>query len=180
MNNSFLTQEEIAEIGLKSYGKNLLISRFAQLYQPENMVIGNNVRIDDFCILSGQITLENHIHISAYCAFYGNAGITIGDYSGTSPRCTIFSASDDFSGEFLIGPHLDANLRNVHNAPVKIGKFVQVGAGSTIMPGVTLEDGVAVGAMSLITRDLEGWWIYAGIPVKPVKPRSKRLLNLVP
>lgn len=61
--------------------------------------IGNNVRIDDFYILSGKLTLCNNIHISSFCALYGSNGIIMNDFSGLSPRTTIFSASDDFTGE---------------------------------------------------------------------------------
>lgn len=48
---SFYSEEELRSIGLKSYGKNVLISRFARIYGAESISIGNNVRIDDFCIL---------------------------------------------------------------------------------------------------------------------------------
>jgi len=53
--NSFYTEDELKEIGLKSYGHNVLISRKANLYSVSEISIGNNVRIDDFCILSGKI-----------------------------------------------------------------------------------------------------------------------------
>ena len=65
MNNSFLSIDEIKKIGLKSFGKNVFVSRYANFYSPETIEIGNNVRIDDFCILSGEIKLSNYIHISA-------------------------------------------------------------------------------------------------------------------
>lgn len=180
MSDSFLTNHEISLLGLKSYGDQLRISRYARFYNAAEMSIGNNVRIDDFCILSGRITLGNNIHISAHCSFYGGAGITIGDYAGTSPGCTIFSVSDDFSGEYLVGPMVDNALRNVHSAPVSIGNFAQIGAGCVVLPGVTLDDGVAVGSMSLIVKSLEAWGIYAGVPAKFIKPRSKRMLDLIP
>lgn len=106
MNNSFLNEEELAQIGLKIYGVNVLISRKASFYSPEKISLGNNVRIDDFCILSGEITIGSHVHVSAYSALYGRFGIIMEEYTGLSPRCTVFSAMDDFSGEYLIGPWL--------------------------------------------------------------------------
>lgn len=69
--NSFLSIEEIKKIGFKSVGNEVYISRFAKFYSPEKMEIGSNVRIDDFCLLSGKIVLGNYIHISAYSALYG-------------------------------------------------------------------------------------------------------------
>ena len=98
MQNSFYSTQELFTLGFKAIGQNVLISRFARFYGIGNIEIGNNVRIDDFCILSGNIKLGSNIHISAYTALYGRFGIEMEDYSGLSPRCTVFSATDDFSG----------------------------------------------------------------------------------
>lgn len=48
----FYSREQLEKIGFKSLGKNVLISDKSSIYSPENISIGNNVRIDDFCILS--------------------------------------------------------------------------------------------------------------------------------
>ena len=97
----FLTKDEIKEKGIEC-GDNVFISDKCSIYG--NIKIANNVRIDDFCILSGEIILGSNIHIGAYCGLYGKMGIIMSDYTGLSPRCTIFSASDDFSGNYLISP----------------------------------------------------------------------------
>jgi acetyltransferase-like isoleucine patch superfamily enzyme len=176
-NNSFLTKNELLNLGLKTFGDNVLISRKASFYAPEEIIIGNNVRIDDFCILSGKIEIGSYVHISAYCALYGKYGIKIDDYSGTSPRVTVFSATDEFSGEFLIGPMVNKNLINLIKGRVYIKKYVQIGAGSIILPDITINDGCAVGALSLINKSLNEWGIYAGIPARYIKERRKGLLD---
>lgn len=177
MTNSFYSREELAGLGLKSYGEDVLMSRFARLYSPGTMEIGSHVRIDDFCILSGTIKLGNYIHISAYSALYGKFGIVMEDYSGLSPRCTVFSATDDFSGDYLIGPMVDEAFTNVTGGEVRIGRYSQLGAGCVVMPKVNIGEGVAVGAMSLVIRDLEPWKIYKGIPATYHKERSKKLFR---
>lgn len=179
MKTSFYSIEELHSIGFKSLGEKVFISRLAQFYSPENIEIGNHVRIDDFCILSGNIKLGNYIHISAYCALYGKFGIELEDYSGLSPRCTIFSASDDFSGDFLIGPLVDHKFTDVTGGKIFIKRYSQLGSNCIILPAVTIEEGVAVGAMSLITKNLEAWKIYKGIPAKYCKERSRKLLNFI-
>ena len=71
---SFYTIAELESLGLKKYGKNVCISRYARIYNPGNISIGNNVRIDDFCILSAgnnPFILEDYIHISAGVYIYG-------------------------------------------------------------------------------------------------------------
>lgn len=177
MKTSFYTEEELLQIGLRSYGRGVLISRNVKFYSPELIQIGDNVRIDDFCILSGNITIKSHIHISAYCALYGGGGIVMDDFSGLSPRCTLLSATDDFSGEYMVGSCVRDDCRNVIKSPIVLQKYVQIGAGTTILPGVVVAEGVAVGAMSLVRKSLSSWKIYAGNPLRLLKERSCTLLN---
>lgn len=148
--NSFYSQQELEKLGFKKLGISVLISRNATFYGIEKIIIGNYVRIDDFCILSGEICLGSYIHISAYCAIYGSKGVSIDDYSGLSPRCTIFSAMDDFSGEYLINPMVDSKKTNVTGGKVTLKKYVQIGSGSIIFPKVCIETGSVVGCMSLV------------------------------
>ena len=56
--------------------------------------------------------------------------------------------------------------------------YVSVGTGSTILPGVKLEEGAAVGAMSFVKHTLEGWKIYAGAPCRYVKDRKQNMKQL--
>jgi acetyltransferase-like isoleucine patch superfamily enzyme len=170
---AFYTKAQLRKIGLKSFGENVLISDKASIYSPEMISIGSNVRIDDFCILSGEIILGNFIHISAYNALYGKGCIQMDDYTGLSPRCTLFSTSDDFSGEFMISPIAPIEHTNVLTGKIIIKRFSQIGAGSIILPNVTIEEGTAVGAMSLVKNNTSPWGIYAGCPVKLIKERSK-------
>lgn len=180
MKTSFYTPEELAQIGLKSYGENVRISRYAQIYSPEKISIGDNVRIDDFCILSGNITIGSHIHIAAYCAMYGaDYGIIMEDYTGLSARATIYAAMDDFSGDYLIGPiHEDKSI-NVTGGLVQICKYAQIGVGGLVFPSVCVGEGTVLGAMSMAKQALIPWSIYAGIPAKKIKNRSKGLLDLM-
>lgn len=176
---SFYSEEELLSMGFKSIGKGCCISRKASFYGISRMSIGDNVRIDDFCILSGNISLGSHIHISAYVALYGAEGIVIEDYTGISPRSTIYSAMDDFSGDYLIGPIHPEEYTNVTGGTVVVKRFSQIGCNSVIFPNVLINEGVVVGACSLVRHDLEAWNIYAGLPVKKLKPRKKELLKYV-
>jgi galactoside O-acetyltransferase len=177
--DSFFNETEVKELGFKKVGLHVKVSRRASFYNIFNISIGDNVRIDDFCILSGNIELHSHIHISAYTALYGNSGIILEDYSGLSPRTTIFSEVDDFSGNYLVGPVHKSEFRNLTKGTVMIKRFSQVGANTVILPGVIIGEGVAVGAMSLVTKSLDAWGIYAGIPAKRIKERSRELLKLM-
>ena len=179
MKTSFLSPAELQDIGFKSFGKNVLISRHATFYTPEKMVLGDNVRIDDFCLLTGEIIIGNFVHISAYTALYGKYGIELHDYSGLSARVTVISATDDFSGEFAVGPLLSSDITNVLGGKVIIGKYTQIGTGSSVLPGVQLNEGVAIGAMSLVNKEISPWKIAVGIPVKVIRDRKKELVKKI-
>ena len=176
---SFYSENELHSLGLKKIGKNVLISRKCSIYSAENIIIGNNVRIDDFCILSGNITLGSNIHISAYSALYGANGIHLDDYTGVSPRCIIFSAMDDFSGDYLIGPIHSQHLTNVNGGLVTMKKFSQLGANSIVFPSITIAEGAVTGSFTLVNKDLDPWTINLGIPVRKIKNRQKGLLQKI-
>lgn len=176
--SSYYSIEELEEIGFNSIGKNVYLSKKVSIYSPDKMVIGNNVRIDDFCILSGKITIGNNIHIAAYCSFFGGSeGIEMRDFSTISSRGAIYALSDDYSGEYMTNPMINEEFTNVKEEKVIVGKHVIIGTNCTILPGSYIEDGAAFGAHSLITGNCKGWNIYAGIPVRKIKDRKKMLLQ---
>lgn len=176
--NSFYTATELESLGLKKCGINVLISKKVSIYGASNISIGDNVRIDDFCILSGNINLGNYIHIAASSLLYGGeAGIEMKDFSTISSRSAIYSVSDDYSGESMTNPTIKDEYKNVINKHVTIGKHVVIGTNSTILPGVTINDGTSIGACSLVTKNCDEWGIYVGIPVKRIKERSRKLLE---
>ena len=176
---SFYSEEELRSIGLKSYGKNVLISRFARIYGAECISIGNNVRIDDFCILSGHIEIQNYVHIAAYSALYGGSeGIYISDYANLSSRVSVYSISDDYSGTTMTNPMIPDEFKNIQSEPVYIGRHVVVGSTSVILPGVILAEGSAYGSFSLINSSSEPWSINIGIPSRKIKNRKRDLEKL--
>ena len=99
------------------------------------------------------------------------------DYSGISSRVTLYSAMDDFSGDYLIGPIHPEELTHVTGGTVHLQRFVQIGAGCVVFPSVTLGEGSVVGALSLVREDTEAWSVNVGIPAKFQKRRSMKLLD---
>lgn len=53
--------------------------------------------------------------------------------------------------------------------PVHIGKNAWIGAGATILPGVTIGNNAVVGAASVVTKDVPADTIVAGNPAKFIK-----------
>lgn len=175
---SFYSQEELNEIGFKKVGK-AFVSRKASIYRPEEITLGDNVRIDDFCILSGKIEIGNYVHIAAYSALYGGTeGIYIEDFANLSSRICVYSISDDYSGDSMTNPMVPDEYKNVESKPVFIRKHVIIGSTSIVLPGCDLKVGSSFGAFSLINKDSEPWSINVGIPFRKIKNRNKNILDL--
>lgn len=176
---AFLTAVELAQFGFKSVGSNVLISNKASFYGCNNIDIGNNTRIDDFCVISagvGGIKIGSNIHIAVYTSLIGAGKITISDFCNLSSKVSIYSSNDDYSGSFLTNPMIPEQYTNVDKSDVLLSKHVIIGCGSVILPGVTLEEGVAVGALSLVNRDCDMFSVYKGNPIKKIKDRKRDLL----
>lgn len=180
--NSFLSSDEIANLGLGGYGERIFISRFARLYSPERIMLGNHVRIDDFCVLSGGsgITIGDFVHIGSQTCVFGSGGVVLENYANISSRVGIYSESDDPSGETLTNPMIPRQLKyNQTIAPVHIGEHCIVFTNSTLLPGVTMEPGAVLGAHSLANRNLPAWTISIGNPAKVIKQRKQQLLSQI-
>lgn len=176
---SFYTNQELAQLGLKAYGENVKISRNACFYGQQNISVGDNVRIDDFCILSGHITIGNCVHIAAYTALYGGeVGIVIDDFANLSSRVCIYAISDDYTGYSMTNPTIPDRYKKLNSALVHIGKHAIIGSTSVVMPGVTVAEGSAFGSFSFINKDSEAWSINVGIPFRKINNRHKELLEL--
>ncbi|MCY1270441.1 dTDP-4-amino-4,6-dideoxy-D-glucose acyltransferase [compost metagenome] len=176
-----LSREEIEAMGFRHVGINSRLSDRASYYNCANIVVGDNVRIDDFCVLSagvGGIEIGNYIHIAVYTSLIGAGKITLHDFSNISSRVSIYSSNDDYSGASMTNPMVPEAFTNVSHADVIIGRHVIIGSGSVILPGVTLENGVAIGALSLVSKSCKEFGIYSGTPARKIKERKRDLLEL--
>lgn len=177
--DNFYKIEELQQLGFRSLGKNILLSKKASIYGAQNISIGNNVRIDDFVILSGHITIGDYVHIGASSILLAKEeGIFIEDFCGLSVGCKVLGSSDDFKGDALVGPCVKIKYRKITSKPIRLKKHSLLGCGSTILPGGNLEEGVSVGASSLITKPTRPWGVYFGIPAKRIMERNKNILKL--
>jgi len=176
---AYYTSEQLLEKGFKSIGKNVKISDKASIYNCEQIEIGDNSRIDDFCVISGKIKIRKNVHIAPFCLVAGGEqGIILEDFSGLAYQVQVFTQSDDYSGSTLTNPTIPEKYKKEFKKEVIIGRHSIVGAGSIIMPGVILADGTSIGAMSLVRKNTEPWSIYLGNPAKKIKNRKKDLLEL--
>lgn len=176
---SWMSHNEIESMGFASVGENVLLSNKASYYNCKNISIGNNVRIDDFCVLSagvGGIQIGNYIHIAVYTSIIGDGEVRLADFCNLSSRVSVYSSNDDYSGHFMTNPMVPHDRTNVKCGDIFIGRHVIIGSGSVLLPGITLEEGVAVGALSLVASNCKEFGVYGGIPAVRIKERSHDLL----
>lgn len=176
-----IPRDKLESMGFANIGENVVISKKASIYGIEKISIGNNVRIDDFCVLAagaGGIRIGDFVHLAVGATLIGQGGITLSDFSGLSSRVAVYSSSDDYTGASLTNPTVPEEYKNVLHRDVFLGRHAIVGSGSVILPGAILEEGVAIGALSLVAKRCAAFGIYAGNPLKRIKERKRDLLDL--
>lgn len=175
--SNFYTEEELRHAGFKSIGRNCRISKLASIYKQENMCFGDNVRIEDYCVLNGNILIGNNVTICAFCLLDGYAGIILDDDVTLAAKVSIHSGSDDYSGKSLFGTYVPSKYRKHHvSGSVHIKSHSLIADSVIIMPGLTIEEGTAIGANSFLNKSTLPWGIYAGSPAKRIKERVKDVI----
>lgn len=179
----FLLRAIYYKTKLKKMGQNIFIDTCAIIWSPQNVSIGKNCHIDIGAVIEGgterkgRIDIGDHIHLSSDTLISGRGGLHIGNNTGISAGCRIYSASNyhtDSKGRYS---YVSAASKEEHQyvveKPVWIGKEAFIGLNSVILPGVTIGDGAIVGACSLVTGDIPPYTIAVGIPAKVVKKRPR-------
>jgi acetyltransferase-like isoleucine patch superfamily enzyme len=177
----YLLSAELASLGLRAVGADVQIHSTCVMVGLENISIGDHVRIDAFSSLiagNGRIEIGNHVHIGGYVFMSGAEGIEISDFVGISHGVGIYTRDDDYTGASLTGPTIPAEFLQQKTGLVSLGRHVVIGSGSVILPRVTIAEGSTVGSLSLVKSDLEAWGIYAGVPARRLRDRSRALLAL--
>lgn len=176
MDNIFF---DLAKLG--HLGKDAIVGKTVRIRYPELVSIGDGCIIDDFTYISTALHLAPKVHIGAGCKIIGgrNSSVTMGSYSTLAPNVVLAAGSDDYVAG-IATPLVPAVAKgNVEVGTIAIGRHCIVGAGTVVMPNVTFGEGASVGALSLVKRNLEPWFLYAGIPCRRLKARDRdRILRL--
>lgn len=176
---AYLDEQQLAAAGFKRVGRGVKVSDRASIYDAQRIELGDYARIDDFCVVSGTVTLGNYCHVTPMCLVAGGEpGIVLGDFATLAYGVRIFAQSDDYSGETMVNSLVPRSFKNELFAPVSVGRQVIIGAGTVVFPGVDIAEGCAIGAMSLVNKSTLPWGIYVGSPARRIKERKKALLEL--
>ena len=115
-----------------------------------------------------RLILHDHVVVQAMCHIGCIDRVEIGEWSTMGARCYITDHTHGgTSREELLLPPRKRPL--VSRGPVKIGKYVHLGEGVCVMPGVTIGDYSVIGAGAVVTRDIPPFSIALGSPAKVIK-----------
>jgi galactoside O-acetyltransferase len=176
---NYFSLNYLKSLGVKIYGNHIQISKLARIYNPSKLILHDNIRIDDFTILSGRGNIEigNYVHIGSQCSISSYSNIQFHNYSGISSGVRLFGSTDDYSGKFMTNPTVPPQFLGTTHGDIILHKHVIIGSGSIILPNTILAEGTAVGSLSMINKNTEAWKIYAGNPGKIIKNREKNCLD---
>lgn len=94
--------------------------------------------------------------------------IYVGDYVMFGPNVTVATAGHP------VCPELRKNGQVQYNLDIHIEENVWIGAGSIIMPGVTIGKNSVIGAGSIVTKDIPANVVAFGNPCRVVRPIGER------
>lgn len=151
---AFYSVEELRDLGFSTIGKNTRISRLC-IFHAISGHIGDDVRIDDMCIMKGKVTIGAHVHIASFCVISGaQAPVVLKDFSSAALRTSIFSGTDDYMADTLSNPTVPKELTHQIVGPVTVGLSAMIGAHVVILPNVSIGDGASIGAGCVVYRSV--------------------------
>jgi acetyltransferase-like isoleucine patch superfamily enzyme len=181
LNPGYYNERDLSQYGFLNLGTNVLIAKDAIIIGQHNISLGSNIKIDSNVTLaasSGKLQIGNFVHIGGSSHFSCSGGVVVRDFVTISQGVKVYSASDDYSGESLTNPTVSEEFKMVDRKSVLISNHVIIGSNSVVLPGVNLGIGAAIGALSLVTGSIDSWSIYGGNPLRKIKPRSKKILEI--
>ena len=168
MNTEYLSKNDLKKINFKSLGQNVMISKNVTLIGTNNISLGSNVRIDDYCIISsneGYLKIGNDVHIGGQ-SYLGCAGdLTIGNNINIAQGVKIYTKINDYTS-------FDGNNNKFILGKIDIGDQVIIGSNSVLIGKCIIGEGATIGALSFVKNDLKPWSVYAGNPLKFIKDRQ--------
>ena len=118
-----------------------------------------------YCDYGYNIHIGENFYSNVNCVMLDGASITFGDNVFVAPNCGFYTAGHPF----------DVKQRNAgleYAYPIKIGNNVWIGAGVSVLPGVTIGDNSVIAAGSVVTKDSPAGVLAAGCPCHVIRDIS--------
>lgn len=178
---------------LGSVGRNVQFGIGVVLRHPKKIYIGDNVVIDDHCVLdakgqnnrgifigdsvfigrntilnckNGDIILEDRVNIGFNCMIFSASEVRVGASTLIAAYCYLVGGTHNFDDPSI--PVLDQGRSSLG---IQVGPGGWIGAHVTVFDGVKIGRNVITGAGSIVNKDLADFVIAAGAPVRIIKRR---------
>jgi acetyltransferase-like isoleucine patch superfamily enzyme len=190
----FALRKALYPLLLGACGRNVVFGQNVVLRHPSKIRIGNNVVIDDNCLLDAKgatnrgITIGNGVFVGRNTILScKNGNISLADGVNIGFNCEVFSASDVRIGEktllaaycYLIGGDHDfsdssrpVNEQVRTSAGISVGAGAWLGAGAKVLDGVAIGNGAVVGAGAVVRHEVPDGAVAAGVPARLVRQRA--------
>ena len=179
---------------LGACGRNVIFGQNVVLRHPHKIRIGDNVAIDDNCLIdakgesnagitigsgafvgrnsilsckNGDITIEQGANIGFNCEVFSASRVSIGRDTLLAAYCYVIGGDHDFSD-----PAAAVLAQGRRSAGVTIGAGAWLGAGAKILDGVTIGDRAVIGAGAVVREAVPGGAIAVGVPARVVGQRA--------
>lgn len=166
---------------LKHCGSNVIIGKTVRIRSPEKVSIGDNVIIDDFTYISGEVSIGDYVHIAPGCVLSAStARIVMEPFSGLSAGCKVYAGSSNYVECGLDLPTIPKNYQyNVIHDDVVIKSFGLIGASSIILPGCCIPQGLAVAAALVVRKKyaLKKWHLLVDNMGKQIPRKGVAILK---
>lgn len=173
---------------LGSCGRNVVFGRDVVLRHPHRIHIGDNVVIDDHCLLdakgednhgitigsgvfvgrntilsckNGDITLGDGVNIGFNCEIFSGAAVTVGANTLMAAYCYLIGGDHEFRD-----PAQDVNTQPRHARGIVVGSGVWFGAGAKVLDGLTIGDRAIIGAGAVVRQSVPAGARAVGVPAR--------------
>jgi len=175
-------------------GRGLILGRNVVIRHPHRIAIGDNVTIDDNCLLDGRgddeagIVIGDDVIVNRNCMVQAKGGrIDIGRRTNIGSNCVIVSTCGVHIGEaalFAGGCYVSAGAYRVDGTgavmdlpvyskgPVNVGAGSWIGTCAVVLDGTSIGDGAVIGAGAVVNRDVPAGAIAAGVPARVLRMRT--------
>lgn len=180
---------------LRRMGNNVYIGCGVNIMNPQNVSLGDDVRIDGHCTLIARsergITLGNGVklkhgvyldtekadgfieigdqaYVGTFCCLHGHRGLEIGEHTLLAQNITITPYSHKFED-----PDTPVIRQGGHCRKITIGRDCYLGMGVCVLWSGDIGDGSVVGSGSVVVKPLPPFSVAVGVPARVIRRREK-------
>ena len=167
-------------------GENVFIGHNVIFTQPQNVFLGDNVRIDPFTLITSKLKTGNYVQITAYSMLGGSHNtVILGNWTFIGYGSKLFTNSEDYSGND--GPVNEYWGNNkVFSGDIEFKDYAGVASDVIVFPNITLPEGCCIGAKTFVHKNtwitdglgntLQPYSVYTGHPLTLLKTRNKEAI----